>query len=378
MEIYRAGLAGNPPATPISARHWEKQAGALLSPPARNYLGGAGREETMRANLQAFKKWRISPRMLTDVSTRHLSTSLWGLALRSPLLLAPIGLQELYHPEAELATARAAATTRTPLVLSCQSSRSIEEVAAASGDATRFFQLYWSRSPELTASLATRAEAAGYAGIVLTVDTKMLGWRERDLALGHNPFLEGRGIANYTSDPVFQSLAAKHPGPAAEAAVETFLGVFSNPALAWKDLAWLRQQTRLPIVLKGIQRADDALRAVDAGVEGLIVSNHGGRQVDGGIATLDVLPAIAAAVDGRLPVGLDSGIRSGADAFKALALGADFVCLGRPYIHGLTVAGEAGVADVVENFLCELELTMALSGCREWSEVDPGMVVPAS
>ena len=375
MKLYREGLAGNPPTLPIAASEWEAQAMRLLSPQAGAYLGGAGREDTMAANLEAFDHWRICPRMMTDISTRDLSTNLWGLPLRAPVLLAPIGLQELYHRDAEIATARAAAQASVPFILSCQSSRSIEQVAAVAGDTPQFFQLYWSQSAEFTESLVHRAENANYAAIVLTADTKMLGWRERDLALGHNPFLEGKGIANYLSDPVFQQLAKKSGASTEAANVETFLKVFSKPALRWEDLAWLRKLTRLPIVLKGIQHPADAQLAIEHGMDGLIVSNHGGRQVDGGVATLDMLPAIADTVARRIPVGIDSGIRNGADAFKALALGADFVCLGRPYIHALAVAGESGVREFIENFLCDLELTLALSGRTRWSEVTAEMCV---
>ncbi len=371
MRLYRE----DPPRWPVAAAEWERRACAVLDARAWAYLGGAGREETMAENLAAFRRWRIRPRMLTDISTPAPEARLFGLRAPAPVVLAPIGLQELYHPEAELASARAAAAAGLPFVQSCQASRSIEEVAAAAPEGGRLFQLYWSRERALTASLVARAEAAGHAAIVLTVDTKMLGWRERDLGLGHNPFLEGKGLANLASDPVFRELAGPDAGPAR--IVETFLRVFGDPALAWEDLAWLRGLTRLPILVKGVQHPDDARRAIDCGVEGVVVSNHGGRQVDGGIASLEALPEIAAAAGGALEIGFDSGVRSGADAFKALALGADFVALGRPWIHGLAVGGEAGVRRVLENFLCELRLTLALSGCRTWEEITPGLCVPA-
>jgi lactate 2-monooxygenase len=285
----------------------------------------------------------------------------------------------------------------------------MEEVAAAMGAAPRWFQLYWSRSDELVRSFVERAEACGCTAIVLTLDTTMLGWRPRDLDLGSLPFLKGKGIAQYTSDPVFRrqlsepidgpvgpkpvlnfstvatALAqkARFPGGflnnltarAPRAAVQRFLATYSRPSLEWDDLETLRVMTSLPIVLKGILHADDAKRALASGMNGLIVSNHGGRQIDGGIATLDALPAIVDAVNGAIPVLLDSGVRGGADVFKALALGASAVCLGRPYVYGLAVAGERGVSEVIANVLAEFDLTMGLAGCTRAAEISRDSVI---
>jgi isopentenyl diphosphate isomerase/L-lactate dehydrogenase-like FMN-dependent dehydrogenase len=335
----------------------------VLPPAAFAYIGGAGLEETMDANRADFSAWRIVPRMLTDISTRSLAATIHGQPAAAPLVVAPIGLHELYHSEGELPAARAAAARGIPFTLSCQSSRTIEEVAAAMGGAPRFFQLYWSRDRELTRSFIRRAEAAGYTALVVTLDTRLLGWRPRDLDIGHNPFLLGKGMANYTSDPVFRAALARPPEEDRDATVRHFLSVFNDLALTWSDLAWLRANTKLPITLKGIVHPDDARRALGCGVAGIIVSNHGGRQVDGSISAIAALPAIVAAVSGKLEIGFDSGLRSGADAVKALALGAGYVGLGRPLVYGLATGGEAGVGWVLDNFCAELDLTLALAGC---------------
>lgn len=297
-----------------------------------------------------------------------------------------------------------------PFVFSSQASRPIEECAAAMGDAPRWFQLYWSTHDELVESFVARAERCGCEAIVLTLDTTMLGWRPRDLDLASLPFLRGKGIAQYTSDPVFRraldrplppeggrspvnlstlrvlvGLARRHPGRVLEnlrsgaplAAVRRFIATYSRTSLRWEDLAFLRERTRLPVLLKGVLHPDDARLALEHGADGVIVSNHGGRQVDGAIAALDALPGVVEAVDGRVPVLFDSGIRGGADVFKALALGATAVCLGRPYVYGLALAGEKGVAEVVENVLAEFDLTMGLAGCRSVAEISRDRLAPA-
>ncbi len=375
-----------------------------MSPEAFAYLaGGAGSESTMRANRAAFERWRIVPRMLRDVSVRDTSIELFGRRLPSPFVLSPIGVLELMHADADLAVARAAAALGIPMVFSNQASVPMETCAAAMGTAPRWFQLYWSKDDELVASLVRRAEACGCDALVVTLDTTFLGWRTRDLDLAHLPFMLGKGIAQYTSDPVFmRKLGEPLPGPApmrgrvtlsavrtmlamaravpggavhnlrsgsALAAVRRFVATYSRPSLTWADLPVLRQHTRLPIVLKGILHPDDARQAVDAGIDGIFVSNHGGRQVDGSIAALDALPAIVDAVGGRVPVLMDSGIRGGADAVRALALGARAVGIARPYAYGLALAGEAGVREVIENIAADFELTLALSGCRAVSEL---------
>ena len=365
VEIYSRG---GPGAVPVSARRLERLARRAMTPAARDYVfGAAGGEATLRANRGAFDRWRIVPRMLRDVSQRDLRVELFGATLPAPVLLAPVGVQELVHAEGDLPASRAAAARSVPFVLSTVSSRSLEEVAAVGGP--RWFQLYWGKNPELTVSLLQRAAAAGYSALVVTLDTPMLGWRERDLDRGDLPFLRSAGLANFFSDPVFCAALGCPPDENRPAAVALWSRVFSNPALSWKDLAWLRAQTRLPIVLKGIQHPDDARQALASGADGIIVSNHGGRQVDGAIASLDALPGIAAAVENRVPVLFDSGVRRGADAFKALALGARAVLLGRLFLYGLALDGEAGVGAVLDNFIADFDLTLALSGFRAPGEL---------
>ncbi len=371
VEIYQSGLKGAKPAVPVSPALLEQRAKEVLEPRAYDYVAGAaGGELTARANLEAFYRWRIVPRMLRDVSQRDLSVELLGRRLPAPLLLGPVGVQGIIHSEAELATARAAASLGLPSVLSTLSSRPLEQVAQAGGEGPRWFQLYWTTRPEVTASLLRRAETAGYSALVVTLDTAVLGWRERDLQHPYLPFLAGEGLANFFGDPVFQSLLQRPPQEDPIAAIRLWSGICSHTALTWKDLGFVRQHTRLPILLKGILDAEDAERAVDSGADGLIVSNHGGRQVDGAVAALDALPAVSRAVQARIPVLFDSGIRRGADAVKALALGARAVLLGRLYIWGLAVAGESGVREVLLNFLADLDLTLALSGYRSCQELD--------
>jgi lactate 2-monooxygenase len=271
----------------------------------------------------------------------------------------------------------------------------MEEVAASTGEAPRWFQLYWSTVDELTKSFVERAERCGCEAIVITLDTTLLGWRTRDLELGYLPFLHGRGIAQYTSDPIFQRLVRERArgratatgrptltalrtllelrrnvrGLDPRAAVQTFTEIYSRPSLRWEDLISIRDLTRLPVLLKGILHPDDARRAVEAGFDGVVVSNHGGRQLDGAIPTLDALPAIVEEVAGRIPVLLDSGIRSGVDALKALVLGATAVLVGRPYVYGLAVDGEIGAREVLQNLVADFDLTLGLSGCASLADV---------
>jgi lactate 2-monooxygenase len=376
MQIYLAGLQGQKPTTPVAYSELERRAREKMSQEAYGYVaGGAGSEDTMRANLEAFRRFRIVPRMLRDVSKRSTAVELLGTFLPAPLLLAPIGVQSIVHAEAEIATARAAASIGIPFILSTASSKTLEEVATSAGNGPRWFQLYWGRDPELTASFLERATLAGYSAIVVTLDTSLLSWRERDMQNAYLPFLLGEGLANYFSDPVFRATLERPPEVDPQSAIFKFVSIFSNPTLTWDDLKFLREHTQLPILLKGILHSDDAERALDHGVSGIIVSNHGGRQVDGAVASLDCLPHIVKTMERRVPVLFDSGIRSGADAFKALALGAQAVLLGRPYIWGLGLAGEPGVRDVLLNFLADLDLTLALSGCTSFTEVDRGTLV---
>ncbi|MEL6924820.1 MAG: lactate 2-monooxygenase, partial [Bacteroidota bacterium] len=383
----------------------EAQAKEKMTPEAYSYIaGGAGLGETMLSNRRDFNQWKILPRMMRDVSKRDTSITLFGESLPSPFLLSPIGVLEMAHKEADLAVARAAASYDIPYIFSNQASVPMEECAAAMGTGPRWFQLYWSKSNELVASLVKRAEACGCSAIVVTLDTTMLGWRIQDLDLAYLPFLRGKGIAQYISDPVFQKLIdapdLKDDAPPKNKltfetinsvyqlmssypdrffknlktkrplkAVRKFISIYSRPSLTWEDLPFLRQQTSLPILLKGILHPEDAKLAVEHGVDGIIVSNHGGRQVDGSVSSIEMLPAIMDAVGHNVEVLLDSGVRGGADAFKAIALGAKGVCIGRPYVYGLAAAGEQGVHEVLQNFLADFELTMGLAGCKSIVEV---------
>jgi isopentenyl diphosphate isomerase/L-lactate dehydrogenase-like FMN-dependent dehydrogenase len=377
-EIYGRGLAGETPSIPVAWDELERQAEEAMEPRSAGYVyAGAGSGDTMRANLEAFRRWRIVPRMLRDVSERSLATSLLGAQLPAPLALAPIGAQSLVHEEGELAAARAAATLGLPFIASSAAAHTLEQIAEAGGEGPRWFQLYWPNDPELAESFVHRAEAAGYGAIVLTVDTFIPGWKPRDLQQAWLPFLEGIGNANYLQDPVFRAALARPPEEDLGAAIGHYLGIYVNPSLTWADLAWLRERTELPIVLKGILHPDDAREALAAGAEGIVVSNHGGRQVDGAIASLEALPAIVDAAGDELTIMLDSGIRSGADVFKALALGADAVLLGRPYLWGLALEGEAGVETVLRMVLAELDLTMALSGVNGLDGLDRSALEPS-
>jgi lactate 2-monooxygenase len=371
FEIYAQGLAGETPKLPVNAAELQERARERLSAAAYGYVaGGAGSELTMAANLRAFESWEIVPRMLRDVSERDLSTSVLGTRMPAPVLLAPIGVQSIVHPEGELAVGRAAAAHGLPAILSTAASHTLEQVAETMGQASRWYQLYWPRDRDLAASFVARAAEAGYEAIVVTLDTWLLGWRPRDLDNAYLPFLKGEGVANYFSDPVFRAALERTPEEDPGPAIGHWAYQFANPRVTWDDLAWLRGQTSLPIVLKGVLHPEDARRALDAGVEGVIVSNHGGRQVDGSIGALEALPGVHEAGGGELAILFDSGIRTGADVFKALALGADAVCLGRPYVWGLGLDGQAGVEHVLRCLLAELDLTLALSGYTEIAQVD--------
>jgi lactate 2-monooxygenase len=380
-EIYAKGmLAGERPTLPMAWADLERTAREKLDERAIAYIfGGAGSEDTMRANLEAFRRWRIVPRVLRrDLSVRDLSTEVLGTAMPAPVMLAPIGVQTLLHPDGELASARAAAAVGLPLITSTASATSLEEIAEANGEGSRWYQLYWPNDNELAASIVRRAEAAGHSALVLAVDNYVPGWKPRDLEQAYLPFLEGIGIAQYLSDPVFQAALEKPPEEDMGAAVGHFLGVFANPRLTWERLEWLRDVTSLPIVLKGILHPEDAREARERGVDGIVVSNHGGRQIDGAIASLEALPAILEEAGEEMAVLLDSGIRSGADAFKALALGADAVLVGRPYLWGLALDGQTGVETVLRCLLAELDLTMALSGFTAVDQIDSGALRPCS
>lgn len=403
--IYGAGATGSAPLVPTNWNDLEGAAERALSAEAWAYVAGSsGNESTSRANRDAFERWRIVPRVLRTVESRDVSITLFGHKYPTPLLASPVGVLGLVDDEADVAVGRAAARLGVPYILSTQASKPMEDVAAAMGDAPHWFQLYWSRSDDLVESLVHRAEASGAQAIVITLDTHILGWRPRDLDLGYLPFAHGMGIAQYTSDPVFRALVAdrvaspsaaprpkitastirtlidmtrNQPGglwsnirsPEPRASVETFLDVFSRSTLTWNDLAFVRQRTKLPILLKGIQHPDDASRAVAEGIDGIIVSNHAGRQIDGAIGSLDALPAIVDAVGGRVPVLFDSGVRSGADMFIALALGATAVCVGRAYTYGLAIAGEDGAWEALRNIIAEFDIVLGLAGLSAVSEI---------
>jgi lactate 2-monooxygenase len=375
FEIYCRGLGGETPVVPLEYDELEARARAELPPEAWAYAaGGAGEGRTIAANRAAFDRWSLVPRMLTDVAVRDWGTDVLGTRLNAPVLLGPVGVLSIVHPDAELAVARAAAATGAGMVLSTAASTSLEDVAAAAGDAPRWFQLYWPNDPDLAASFLQRAEKAGYTAVVVTLDTWLLAWRPRDLEGAYLPFLKGIGTANYFSDPVFRSGLEKPPEEDLQAAVGHWIGKYSDPTVTWERLAMLREATELPIILKGIQHPDDARRAVEEGVEGILVSNHGGRQVDGSVAALDALVEVRGAVGPEATVLMDSGVRSGSDIVKAIALGADAVLLGRPYAYGLAVGGQAGVEAVIRQLAAELDITLALVGARAARDLDASMV----
>ncbi|CAN7516190.1 lactate 2-monooxygenase [Terrabacter sp. LjRoot27] len=414
--IYRAGAFGRRPAVPTDGTQLEAAARRAMSKRGFAYVAGsAGSEASADANVAAFARWRVVPRMLVDTTERDTSVELFGRRHESPFLVAPVGVLSMADEEADLAVARGAREQHVTQILSTQASVPMEDVARALAGSGHWYQLYWSSDDDLVESLVARAEACGSDALVVTLDTAYLGWRPRDLDLGHLPFARGGGIAQYTSDPVFQrlvrervaaagptvrprptpaavatlvSMSRNHPGdtrhnlttPEPRAAVETFLDVFSRPSLSWDDLPRLRAMTSLPIVLKGILHPDDARRAVDAGVDGVYVSNHGGRQVDRSVAALEALPGVVEAVRGSgsdAPVIFDSGIRCGADAFVALALGATTVGIGRPHVYGLALAGADGVSEVLRNLRAELDLQLALTGCTSLADLTPDRLAPA-
>ncbi len=333
--------------------------------------GGAGSGATVRANREAFDRWKIVPRMLTGATNRDLATTVLGTELPAPVLLAPVGGQSTLHPEADLATARAAASLGVPMIVSTVASHTIEKIAEAAGAGPRWFQLYWPNDPDVCASLLGRARAAGYSALVVTLDTPTLAWRPCDLDHGYLPFFAGHPPATPLSDPVFRSRLEKTPEEDPAAALLLWSSMQSGTDFTWERLSVLRELWDGPIVLKGIQHVDDARRAVDAGMDGIVVSNHGGRQVDGAIGALEALPPIAQAVGSRIEVYFDSGVRTGSDVIKALALGAKAVLLGRPYAYGLAQGGEDGVRHVVRSLLADLEITLGLTGHRTPSELSP-------
>lgn len=402
-EIYMAGLRGRKMSIPFTYDELVEAAAEVMSAPAWAYvMGAAGAEKTMHGNTAAFDSWKILPRVLRDVGSRDISTSYVGKSFKTPFFICPVGSLGLVHSKADLAVASAAAKLGIPFMSSNQSSVSMEDLSQGVGMGPKMFQLYWSNSDELVSSFIRRAEEANFAALVVTVDNTLLGWRSRDLQSAYLPYLHGHGLAHYTSDPVFRKLventkdkpsstgainlrvisaliqmAYRHPGSTwsnlrsgvSLKSARKFVDVFMKPSLSWSDIRQLREMTDLPIIVKGIQHPQDAALAVDAGVNTIMVSNHGGRQVDGSISSLDALVGVMDAVGGKVDVLFDSGIRSGMDAFKALALGAKAVGIGRPFVLALALAGEQGVRDLLLNYVAEFELTMGLSGCRNVKEI---------
>jgi lactate 2-monooxygenase len=377
-DIYEAGLKGEKPKITFNPLQWESLAKECLSADSFGYVGGsAGTGETNENNRTAFKKWAIVPSRMVDSNFANLKTSLFGEEYDYPIALAPVGVQKIFYREGEVAAAKAANAENVTYILSTASSTSIEDVATANSTGPRWYQLYWPSNEHLdiTASLLRRAKASGYKVLVVTLDTYILGWRPSDLDNGYNPFLrpDNIGVELGFSDPVFQEYFRKKHGVSIEddistAAAEWAHIIFPGKSHGWNDLQYLREHWDGPIVLKGIQTVADAKKACEHGAQGIVVSNHGGRQQDGGIGSLDVLPEIVDAVGDDIEVLFDSGVRCGADAVKALALGAKMVLVGRPYVYGLAIGGEDGVRHVLKSILGDLQLTLHLSGIPDVSK----------
>ena len=361
-------IAQEPPEWPVTSEDWERAAEERLDPAAFGYIaGGAGAESTMRANLDAFRGWRIRPRMLTGNGVRDISVEVLGMRSPAPFFLAPVGVLSIAHEEAELGVARASAASRVPMLLSSAATHSIEQVAEI--DCPRWFQLYWVNDREICASFVRRAEAAGYGAIVVTLDTLNLGWRPRDLRRAYLPFIKGEGCGQFFTDPVFLSRLDKPPDEDILTAAAMMLATFPNVGLTWDDLDWLRGRTSLPLLVKGVLTAEDAELALQHGVDGVIVSNHGGRQVDGAVAALDALVEVRDALPDAVLL-MDGGIRTAADVLKAVALGADAVLLGRPYAYALAVGGARGVEELIQNLMAEIDLNLALAGGHSVRDLD--------
>ncbi len=371
--LYLAGLGGQLPPYPLTFAGLEEAARAKLEHRLFDYVaGGAGDEHTQRHNVEAFERWGIVPRMLSGAAERDLSVDLFGHRLPAPVFLAPIGVLGVMTDDehGDLAAAAASASSGVPMVASTLMQDPMEDVAATLGETPGFFQLYTPNDREVAESLVRRAEAAGYRGIVVTLDTWTLGYRPRDLQHATFPQLRGACLANYFSDPVFRSRLAAPPEEDPGAATLHWAMTFGNPTLTWDDLAWLRSITELPLLVKGISNAEDTRKAIEHGVDGIYCSNHGGRQANGGIPALYTLPEVVEAA-GDIPVIFDSGVRSGTDVVKALALGATAVGIGRPYVYGLTVGGEDGVVHVIRSFQAEADLLMAVDGYPKLSDLKP-------
>jgi lactate 2-monooxygenase len=406
-KMYIDGFAGITPAIPVSYAALEAKARRILSPEAFAYLaGGAGNELTIRANQLALESVKIHPHMLGGVQEVSMIQKWRAHTLPAPFMLAPIGVLELAHPQGDLAVARACQARQIPMIMSSQASNTMEAIAAVLGDTPRSFQLYHSKSDDVSKSFIQRAERINAQAIIVTLDTTMLGWRTRDLALGYSPFIFAKGIAQYTSDPAFNALpdpedanpikpsltmsllqnlwSINHSFPGstfsnlrsgkALKTVRKFTSIFNNPGINWDDIGRIKEWTSLPVYLKGILRPDDALKAISAGVDGIIVSNHGGRQIDGSVGSVEALVSILNVTKGKLDTWVDSGIRSGSDVYKCIALGATGVLIGRPYAMALACGGTQGVIDCIDNIMAELELNMILSGCSSLSSLHSSLI----
>jgi len=378
VEVFTEGMAGVTPDVPPSFEELEAAALEAMDERAYGYVaGGAGGERTIEHNREAFADWHLWPRVLRDFAERDLSTELLGTDLSVPVLLAPIGVQSVIHEAGELGTARAAASQDVPMVVSSAASHTLEAVAEELGSTPGWFQLYWSSSDDVARSFVRRAEAAGYEALVVTVDNNALGWRERDIGDGYLPFLDGEGVANYFADEAFRDLLDEPPEEAELQAIRTFIDVFGDPSLTFDDLEWLCEFADLPVVVKGVLHPEDACEAVERGADAVVVSNHGGRQVDNAVPALDALPRVVSSLPDDVPVVFDSGVRRGSDALVTMALGADAVGLGRPYAYGLAVDGGDGVEAVLKNFLADLDLTLGLVGYDDVEALDTEAVVRA-
>jgi lactate 2-monooxygenase len=375
LSIYVQGMFQNTrPEITTDLSRLESQAAANLSAEAMGYIvPSAGSGATARANLAAFDRWRLAPRMLRGSAVRDLSCTVLGTKMAAPVVIAPVGVQTLAHPDGELATARAASALGLTYTHSTQASHSFEQIEAEN----KWYQLYWPTDRDVCLSFLERAKTNGFSVLLVTLDTGTIGWRPADLDRGFLPFLKGEGIANYLSDPAFRAKLAKPVEEDPTAAVMHWAQMFPNLGLSWDDLSFLREHWDGPIVLKGLTSVEDAKLAAEHGMDGVVVSNHGGRQVDGAVAALDALPGIADSVGEQLTVLFDSGVRTGADAAKALALGAKAILLGRPFLYGLALAGQAGVEHVLRCLLAELDLTLALSGYANHRELNRTSVVQA-
>lgn len=376
QDVYAMGmLADQRPDIPVRYEELERNAIEAMSDRAAGYVaGGAGSEDTMTENRRSFANWRIVPRMGRDVSERDLHVNILGQTWDVPLMIAPLGIQTIIHEEGERATARAASDLALPMSLSSVSSHPMEDIAAELGETPKWFQLYWSSDWSITESFVERASDAGFDAIVVTVDVPILGWRERDIEQGYLPMLDGEGLANYFTDPAFRASLDISPEENEDRAIQQFLDVFGDPTLTWDDLSDLCSMTELPVVVKGLLHPDDAELAIKHGADGVVVSNHGGRQVDGAIGALDALPEIADQIGDRAPVLFDSGVRSGADVVTALALGADAVGIGRPFAYGLALGGEDGVREVLTNIRADLDLTLSNAGQTTVSDLDRSLL----